>query len=97
MSYILKQSKTGEIAACLQKNKYELDYYGARQWERKEDAERERETFLEQIGCQEAHLWEPMNVSDDQLKLFNVKLKNNPSYKLYLGHDGALSVQKATM
>ncbi|MCZ8515994.1 hypothetical protein O9H85_27055 [Paenibacillus filicis] len=92
MPYLLRQTQTGEILACVQRNIYRLDYYGVKWWEREEEAEAAREDTLAELGYEDAYLWRPLHVEEHRLKLCNVKLKNNPDLVLYMNREGALSV-----
>ncbi len=75
MPIVLRQSNTGEIAACLQKNNYDLDYYGVKQWETEEEAEAQKESFLHAIGRDDAPYWLVLSIDENRVKLCNVKLK----------------------
>lgn len=92
MFYVLRHAQTGEIAACIQKNNYDLDYYGAKQWDEDSLAEREKDIFLSAIGRDDPHLWQVLPVNENRLKIFNVKLKNDPTRKLYLDPEGNMTV-----
>lgn len=94
MSYVLRQSNTGEIAACIQKNNYDLDYYGVKQWETEEEAEAQKEPFLKQIGREDAPNWLVLHLDENRVKLCNVKLKNDPSRVLLLSLEGVMTTQQ---
>lgn len=95
MFYVLRHTQTGEIAACIQKNNYDLDYYGAKQWDNESVAEQEKDHFLSAIGFADPHLWETLPVNESRLKIFNVKLKNDPTRKLCLDPEGNMTVHSA--
>lgn len=95
MFYVLRHTQTGEIAACIQKNNYDLDYYGTKQWDDESAAEREKDVFLSAIGRDASHLWQILPVNESRLKIFNVKLKNDPTRKLCLDPEGNITVHSA--
>lgn len=92
MFYVLRHTRTGEIAACIQKNNYDLDYYGVKQWDDEPEAEREMHSFLTELGHDDPHMWQLLNVSESRLKIFNVKLKNDPTRQLCLDPEGNMIV-----
>ncbi|WP_159887932.1 hypothetical protein [Paenibacillus puerhi] len=94
MSYVLRHADTGEIAACLQKNHYDLHYYGIRQWESEEEALEHKKRFLEQIGHDDDHRWLVLRLDEARVKLGNVKLKNDPSRRLIMHPEGALEADR---
>lgn len=95
MLYVLRHTQSGEIAACIQKNNYDLDYYGAKHWDDESAAERERDDFLSMTGRDDLDLWQLLPVNEGRLKLFNVKLKNDPSRRLCLDPEGNMTVHSA--
>lgn len=68
-------------------NKYDLGYYGTNAWDAREEAEKE-------AGGMPAG-WEVIEVAEDRLKLFNVKLRNNPYLRLYVDDTGQTEVREA--
>ncbi|UUZ78937.1 hypothetical protein LJK88_27145 [Paenibacillus sp. P26] len=92
MPYVLRHESTGEILACIQKNIYRLDYYGIKWWETEEEAEAARPEVLEQLKVPDPHRWQILRVDEHRLKLFNVKLKNNPNLLLRMDNQGTLLV-----
>jgi hypothetical protein len=90
MSYVLRHTATGEVAACLQKNNYDLDYYGVRQFASEEEANEQKSAFLRQIGHEDEHRWMVLHWDESRVKLGNVKLKNDPSRRLILHPEGKL-------
>ncbi|CAG7628245.1 hypothetical protein ACFQI7_15280 [Paenibacillus allorhizosphaerae] len=93
MPYVLRHTQTGEIAACVQRNNYNLDYFGVKQWDQEPVAEQEKHHFLEAIGEEDPGLWVPTHADENRVKVFNVKLKNDPSRRLLMDSEGNLSVQ----
>lgn len=95
MPYVLRHRRTNEIAACIQRNKYDMDYYGVQWWPTESDADEERTRLLAQPGRSEEDEWQVLKVEETQLKLLNVKLKNNPKLKVYMDADGKTEVRAA--
>lgn len=87
MYYVLKHRTTSQIATGTLINVYDLPYYGTKFWLSKEEAEAEYEDYLQQNG-EDASQWEIMAVEEMTLKLFNVKLQNNASLRLYINEQG---------
>lgn len=87
MPFVLRNRDTGEIRSSMMTNVYDLPYYGANHWETREEAERERADMPAE--------WEVLEVAEERLKLFNVKLRNNPRLRLYLGPDGQTETREA--
>lgn len=87
MPYVLKHKETSEIHACSLINKYDIPYHGAKWWESREEAEHDHD---------DKEAWELLHVEERQLKLFNVKLNNNPNLKLFLDEQGKPFTRKAT-
>ncbi|MEK8128425.1 hypothetical protein WMW72_10965 [Paenibacillus filicis] len=90
MSYVLRHTITGEIAACLQKNHYDLSYYGIRQFVSEQEAQELMKGFLQEIGRDDEHRWLVVYLEEGRVKLGNVKLKNDPSRRLILHAEGNL-------
>ncbi|WP_426454291.1 hypothetical protein ACP26L_17070 [Paenibacillus sp. S-38] len=93
MPYILRHKETGEIAASLQKNHYDLVYYGVKLWNSEKEALEEREPYLEAECFPEPDRWETLLVREERAKLMNVKLKNDPARRVYMDAGGVLTVQ----
>jgi hypothetical protein len=84
MPFILKQRNTGEVAAAVLLNVYDLHYYGAEWWPTEEEA------LQAAAGRPD---WIPVPVTESRLKVLNVKLNNDESRKLFLNDDGTLRVE----
>jgi len=87
MPYYLRHRDTGEIAAGVLRNVYDLDYYGAVWWETEEEAAAAAANRPE---------WVPTHVTEAKLKVFNVKLNNDASRKLFIDDNGTLRVEKSS-
>lgn len=78
---------------CTLINLYQFPYHGVKAWDSAEQAEGEASEFLRQQGAADPEDWTIAEVDEKQLKLFNVKLKNDPSRRLYVDHDGTIDVR----
>lgn len=83
MGFILQNKISGEVAACQQINHYDLPYYGVKQWPDKAAAETEAPALLESKGVASAEDWMIVTADEPQIKMMNVKLKNNPSMQVF--------------
>ncbi len=95
MPSVLRNSKTSEIYTCTLINIYDFAYHGTKFWEDAEEAAGEYAAFLQDRGERDIGAWEVREVEERQLKLFNVKLKNNPANRLYLDERGQTTVKTA--
>jgi hypothetical protein len=93
MPFVLKNRSTSEIYACTMLNNYQIPYYGIKSWAWKDEAEGEIASFLNSQGVEEIEGWEILEIEDNKLKIFNVKLKNDSQRKLYLDEDGNPVIQ----
>lgn len=93
MPFVLKNRNTSEIYACEMLNNYQIPYYGIKSWAWKDEAEEEIAAFLSSQEVKEIEDWVLLEIEDNKLKIFNVKLKNDPLRKLYLGDDGKPVIQ----
>lgn len=94
MPIVLRHAQTGEIAACLLRNVYDFEYYGAKFWQDEDEAAQEKQQLLEAIGKPDPERWMPIKVDESRLKLFNVKLNNDPNRRLYMSDEGKLTVER---
>jgi translation initiation factor 2 alpha subunit (eIF-2alpha) len=83
MPYVLKHQDTSRIYTCTLVNNYKLSYYGTKYWDFEDDAEAERHPFLQSQDVADPAVWHLLELSENQLKLCNVKLKNDPRLALY--------------
>lgn len=93
MPYVLKHKQTSEIFTCTLINVYDFPYHGTKFWEDDELAKAEFIPFLSSLHINELASWEVIEVEESQLKMFNVKLNNNPKRKLFLNEQGKPVVQ----
>jgi hypothetical protein len=83
MPYVLKHQDTSQIYTCTLVNNYKLAYYGTKNWDYEDDATAELNEFLQSQEVQEPDAWKLLELSENQLKLCNVKLKNDPRLVLF--------------
>ncbi|WP_166244532.1 hypothetical protein [Paenibacillus turpanensis] len=93
MAFVLKHKESGQIAAAVQKNSYDLGYYGVGWWHSEEEAAEAKERFLQSAGCSDPESWLFEQVDEHKLKMFNVKLKNDPQRKVFLTEAGQIAVE----
>ena len=93
MPFVLKHNVTSEIFTCPLINKYDIPYFGTKFWNDIPEAEQEMNHFLEAQETVHPEDWELFEVEELQLKLFNVKLNNNPSKSLFLDDNGKAKTQ----
>lgn len=93
MGYVLKHRQTGELFSCMLVNVYDLPYYGVKVWEDQETAMEEYPSFLAECGIGELGDWEVTELEDEQVKLANVKLSNNPNRAVFLLENGKLEAR----
>ncbi|WP_284639647.1 hypothetical protein [Paenibacillus silviterrae] len=92
MPYVLRHTQSGQIATGILRNGYNLDYYGTKWWDDEEEADAEREAFLSSVGVTDVPFWHILKVDENRLKIFNVKLKNDPSRRLFMDKEGVVTV-----
>lgn len=94
MPYVLRHARSGELFACELVNRYELSYYGVKDWEDEKEALTEKDALLAKrfAGRAEADSeeWQVTEVEERQLKLANVRLRNDSSFRVRLDTEGAL-------
>ncbi|SEM85902.1 hypothetical protein [Paenibacillus sp. OV219] len=95
MAIVLRHRVTGEIACGMLSNVYQFVYYGALWWEDMEQAETLFEEELISAGYEQDSNWDLLEVKEARLKIFNVKLNNDPKRKLLLQNDGSITLIKA--
>ncbi|WP_219837478.1 hypothetical protein [Paenibacillus sp. R14(2021)] len=95
MPTVLRHRASGEIACGMLKNTYDFAYYGAIWWEDIETAERQFSEALALAGYADDSGWDLLEIKEERLKLFNVKLNNDRRRVLFLEMDGSLQVRRA--
>ncbi|MBD2860792.1 hypothetical protein [Paenibacillus oceani] len=94
MPYVLKHAGSSELFACRLVNRYELDYFGVKDWADESAAREEKDAFLAGRGVPDAPDWVIAELEEMKLKMCNVKLRNDPSNRVYVGGDGTIRVEK---
>jgi hypothetical protein len=92
--FILLHRETHEVHTGSMKNVYGLVFHGVKTWEDREEADSEYGSYLETVGFTDRSVWELLEVDEDQLRLYHVKLKNDPSRRLFLREDGKAEIRK---
>ena len=93
MHCVLVHKLTSEVYACTLINVYDLPYYGAKFWNSADDAAEGLAAFFKE-HCLNAEEWLLKDIEESELKLFNVKLKNNPNNRLFLNQEGKAYIEK---
>ena len=93
MPFILKHKPTSEVFTCHLINNYQIPFFGTKFWDQRYEAEQEFVTFLEAHQVIRTDEWELIEVDEHQLKLFNVKLGNNPAKTLFLDENGKTTIK----
>jgi hypothetical protein len=86
--YVLKHKDSSRIYTCTLVNNYKLAYYGTKNWDYEEDAAAEAQPFLQAQQAADSEAWELLELTENQLKMCNVKLKNDPRLSLYWDEAG---------
>lgn len=89
MPYLLKHHQTAEIYACMQTNKYDLPYYGVLHRDAITELESATQSLLRDSHRED---WTIIEVDEAKVKLWNVKLRNDPRLKLFVDEHGNVSL-----
>lgn len=84
MPYVLKHKQTSQIATDILINKYDLPYYGTKYWDDADAANAAFADYLASTGLGGANQWDIVEIEENAMKLFNVKLKNDSSLRLFV-------------
>jgi hypothetical protein len=88
MPFVLQHQATSEIFTCRLINNYNIPFFGTKFWDNPYEAEKEIDVFLKAQQVELTEQWKLIEVEEHQLKLFNVKLGNNPAKSLFLDDKG---------
>lgn len=97
MPFVMRHTATGSVLACVQRNGYELAYYGIVLWETAPGVAQMAEALAgagvaaDDPGGR-VQDWEPLALSEHEAKMANVKLRNDPRM-IVRYRDGTLSAQ----
>ncbi|MEI7024248.1 hypothetical protein [Paenibacillus sp. y28] len=83
MAFVLQHRESGQLYTCLLINTYQLPYYGTKFWPVQEEAEQEKQEFLAGQEAANAADWAVIELEEAKLKTANVKLRNDPSIRIY--------------
>ena len=93
MIYALQNKETGELLACAQVNGYRLPYFGILLWDSQPE-EAEVADALTRAGRTGPSVnWQPIELSEHQAKMANVKLRNDARRQIFL-RDGNLTASQ---
>lgn len=95
MPFVLKHKQTFQIATDTLINSYKLPYYGTKFWDLKQNAEEEYVEYLSSHIINDTAMWEITEVEERQMKIYNVKLKNDPTLRLFVNEQGKPIVKRA--
>lgn len=95
---VIRNRDTGEIACGLLRNTYDIQYYGTIWWEEFESAEKNYILALHNttVELKEESNWELLDIQEERLRMFNVKLNNDTRRRLFLEKDGTLTIQRVS-
>ncbi|MEC0231474.1 hypothetical protein [Paenibacillus alba] len=94
MPYVLKHTGTDQIFTCTLTNHYGLAYYGVKFWMELEEAEEQYIAFLQTYTTPETDQWQIYTLEEGEMKLCNVKLKNDPHLQVFWPHTRKPDVRK---
>lgn len=79
MPYVLQNKNTDQLFTCLLVNHYGLTYYGVKYWSEQEEAYELSPDFLLSKEETVPEYWQVIELEEGEMKLCNVKLRNDPS------------------
>ncbi|MCY9659126.1 hypothetical protein P5G65_21770 [Paenibacillus chondroitinus] len=82
MPYVLQNKNTEQLLTCMLVNHYGLAYYGVKFWPEQEEANEHSRDFLHSITGVVPEDWQVIELEDGEMKLCNVKLKNDPNLSI---------------
>lgn len=82
MPFVIKHTETLRLYTCTLVNGYRLPYYGTKYWDDEEAAQTGYRDFLSTQGESELETWSLLELTENQLKMCNVKLKNDSRFTL---------------
>jgi hypothetical protein len=83
LPFVLQHKDTCQVFTSMLVNHYRLEYYGVKYWEDEDEAERDRIPYLEEKEVTDPESWRVLEMEESQMKISNVKLKNDPHYILH--------------
>ncbi|MDD9270379.1 hypothetical protein ACFPES_25305 [Paenibacillus sp. GCM10023248] len=94
MPYVLLHRNTHQIYTCMQVNHYGLAYYGVKFWLDEEEAAQQYQALLQPAEGIAAEEWQVIELEESEMKICNVKLKNDPALQLFWSSDRKPEVRK---
>lgn len=96
MPFVLRHRESQEIATATLINIYKIPYWGAKVWDAREDAEKEKADFLNslEVLASEHDAWDFIEVDESKVKMMNVKLNNLANRRVHMNEQGQLSIVK---
>jgi hypothetical protein len=99
MPYALKHAASGTLLSCVQRNGYKLAYYGLVLRDSAQGPLEISEALAEaglapDDPAGDATHWEPLELSEHEAKMANVKLRNDPRRVAYY-REGMISAMEA--
>ncbi|MEK3723391.1 hypothetical protein [Paenibacillus sp. FSL H8-0034] len=83
LPYVMKHAITSKLYTCMLVNGYRLPYYGTKYWDDEEAAKLDYHDFLNIQGVADPDSWQLLELTENQLKMCNVKLKNDSRFILH--------------
>jgi hypothetical protein len=83
LPFVLKNLATSQLYTCTLINGYRLAYYGTKYWDDESSALSSYKPFLASQEVSDIESWGLLELTENQLKMCNVKVKNDPRYLLY--------------
>lgn len=94
MPFVLRNKENQLVASAMLINIYKFEYWGAKVWEERAEAEAETAGFLEANELGEPSAWELVEVEESKVKMINVKLNNDPRRRVTMDEQLILKVIK---
>jgi hypothetical protein len=83
LPFVIQNTHTLQLYTCLLVNHYQLVYYGVKYWEILDGADQQARAFLQEKGVSDIESWNVIEIEEGQMKICNVKLKNDPQNVVY--------------
>jgi hypothetical protein len=94
VAFVLKHAQTSQIFTCVQVNHYNLAYYGTKYWDYEDEAADQCAAFLQSQDVADPEQWQVAEYEENRIKIFNVKLKNDPETLLFVDELGRITTVK---
>ncbi|GFZ84381.1 hypothetical protein GCM10008018_33180 [Paenibacillus marchantiophytorum] len=94
MPYVLQHKASEQLFTCQLVNHYGLAYYGVKFWLEQDEAVEQFASFVDERLEQASHEWQVVEIEEGEMKLCNVKLKNDPNLLVFWPHTRKPEVRK---